>query len=86
MTNVPIPERADPLLPDVYADDPDVARLAEVINRLGGQMMSSIDAAVRTRTAPSAAQRERHNARRHLQQAGLHAMAALGFTRKPSAK
>lgn len=81
MTDKPT-DKPEALLPDVYSDDTEVRRLWEAFNRLGGQLMSTIDAAVKMRTASPAAQRERHNARRHLQQAGQHAMNAIGFNRK----
>ena len=76
------PER--PLLPDVFSQDPEVQRLYEAFNRLGGQLMTTIDAAIKFSAANPAAQRERHNARRHLLQAGQHAMCAIGFNRKPT--
>lgn len=62
----------------IIADTPEARRLAEALNRLGGQMMTAIDGALHTRTAPPEAQRARHLARGKLVEASMHAMIALG--------
>jgi len=73
---------AEPIIPPTaFSDDPDTQRLVEAMNRLGGQMLSTIDSALRLRNAPAAAQRERHKARGHLAEAATHALVALGYSR-----
>lgn len=51
--------------------------LREKINRLGGQMLAAIDAAIEMRTAPPEAQKMRHVARQNLVNTGLNALYAL---------
>lgn len=53
-------------------------RLREALNRLGGQVVGAIDAAIEMRTAPQEAQRARHMARGAILEAlllGMHALA-----------
>lgn len=51
--------------------------LREKINRLSGQMLAAIDAAIEMRTAPPEAQKMRHVSRQNLVNAGLSALYAL---------
>jgi len=57
-------------------------RLREALNRHLGQAISTIDAAIALRTAPSNAQRMRHLARGHLVDAALKAMHAFTVSRE----
>lgn len=55
-------------------------RLREAINRLCGQALAALDAAIKFRTAPHEAQRARHLARGHLVDFSLKAMHAITLT------
>lgn len=70
----------------IIADAPEARRLAEAMNRLGGQMLTAIDGAIQLRTAPPAAQRARHVVRGLLAEAAIQALIALGHTTKPDHK
>lgn len=52
-------------------------RLRETVNRLGGQLLSTLDSAIGLRTAPAEAAKARHAARQHLTGFALHAMHSL---------
>lgn len=69
--------KAVTLLPARPGESDDERRLREALNRLGGQMVGVIDAAIQFRTAPQAAQRARHMARGELLKACLLGMQAL---------
>lgn len=55
-------------------------RMREVINRLGGQLISALDAAIGLRTAPGHAAKARHVARGHLTDFALNAMHAVAVS------
>jgi hypothetical protein len=74
--------KAAPLLPNIYRDDPEIQRMLEAFNRLGGQLLATIDSAIGMRSAPAAAQRERHLARGAIQEAGVHALNAIALKGK----
>lgn len=74
------------LLPERAGETDDERRLREAINRLGGQLLSTIDAAIKLRTAVGEAQKARHTARGHLRDAGLLAMHALAVTVQPGSE
>lgn len=81
-----MPQRkpAKTILPPEHPGDTDEERrLREFINRVAGQLLGTLDAALALRTAPAEAQRERHNARSCLEGFGLHAMNALQWARTP---
>ncbi|MFE3836918.1 hypothetical protein [Pseudogemmobacter sonorensis] len=67
----------------IITDAPEAQRLAEAFNRLGGQIMTAVDGAIHTRTAPPAARRARHLVHGALIDAGMQAMIALGHTITP---
>lgn len=69
--------KAVTLLPARPGESDDERRLREALNRLGGQMVGVIDAAIQFRTAPQPAQRARHMARGELVKACLLGMQAL---------
>lgn len=73
-------EKPDLIPVHIIADMPEARRLAEALNRLGGQMLTAVDGAIQTRTAPPAAQRARHLVRNALTEAGMQALIALGHT------
>lgn len=74
------------LLPARSGETDEECRLRDAVNRLGGQLLATIDAAIKFRTAPSDAQKARHTARGHLRDAGLLAMHALVLTGQDDAK
>jgi hypothetical protein len=80
------PKAQTQLLPPRAGETDDELRLREAINRLGGQFLATIDAAIKFRTAPGEAQKARHTARAHLRDAGLLAMHALVLTGQPEAE
>ena len=65
---------AKPILPTRPGETDEEQRLREAINRLSGQFMSALDAAIAMRTAEPEVQRTRHLARGHLQNAAVTAM------------
>lgn len=79
--NVQAPARKSPksLIPRRTGETDEERRLREAINRHCGQVMSAVDAALALRNAPQDAQRERHVARGHLVDFGLHALNALNW-------
>ena len=68
---------APAILPDRPGETDSERRLREAINRLSGQLETTLDAALALRTAPQAAQRARHVARGHLVQFAVMAMYAM---------
>lgn len=76
MKSEPLPT----LLPARDNETDEEQRLREAINRLGGQALAALDAAIKFRTAPHEAQRARHLARGHLVDFSLKAMHALLLT------
>lgn len=69
--------RTENLMPPRPGESDDERRLREALNRLAGQMVGTIDAAIQFRTAPQPAQRARHMARGELVKACLLGMQAL---------
>ena len=61
-------------------------RMRETINRLAGQMIGALDAAIALRTAPGAAAKARHVARGHLTDFALHAMQAVALSESHASK
>lgn len=68
------------LLPARAGESDDERRLRESINRMGAGLLSTLDSAIRLRTAPAEAQRTRHLARGNLVDFALKAMHALNLT------
>ncbi len=64
------------ILPARPGESDDERRLREAINRHGGQLLATLDAAIKMRSAPGDAQRARHLAKGHLQDFALKAMLA----------
>lgn len=60
-----------PILPVPSGLPDEEARFRDAINRIMGQMISTMDAAIGLRTAPQEAQRQRHMARGKLLEAAL---------------
>lgn len=75
--NSQAPTRTLRLLPPRLGDTDDERRLREAINRLGTQLLATLDSAINLRTAPADAQKARHVARGHLQDFALHAALSL---------
>lgn len=67
------------LLPERQSETDAERRLREAINRLGGQLLGTLDAAMAFRTAPAEAQRARHRARGHLVDFAVLAAMALAM-------
>lgn len=67
------------ILPTRRGETDDEQRLREAINRLAGQMLGTLDAALALRTAPQASQRARHVARGHLVEFAVMAMHAMAL-------
>lgn len=67
------------LLPERESETDAERRLREAINRLGGQLIGVLDAAMALRTAPAEAQRARHRARGHLVDFAAAAAMALAM-------
>lgn len=63
-----------PFLPERPGETDDEQRLREAMNRLGGQMLGILDAAIELRTADNEVQRSRHLMRGQLQSVVLLAM------------
>jgi hypothetical protein len=72
-------DSATRLLPARPGESDDERRLREAVNRLGGQLMAALDAAIAMRSAPPEAQRQRHVARGSLVNFGSAALLALAF-------
>lgn len=72
--------KARDLLPPRKGESDEEARLREAVNRLGGQMLATLDAAISLRTAPAEAQKARHTARQALQDFALRAQFAMSLT------
>lgn len=68
------------ILPPRADESDEEQRLREAINRLSGQLIALLDAAIRFRTAPPEAQRMRHLARGHLVDFSLKAMHAQALS------
>lgn len=68
------------LLPPRNGETDDEKRLREAINRIGGQLIATLDAAIKLRNAPAEAQRTRHMARGELVKVALLSMQALALT------
>lgn len=68
--------KAPDLLPERAGETDEERRLREAVNRLTGQLMGTLDAALRLRSAPNEAQKFRHVARSHLVEFSLKAMHA----------
>jgi hypothetical protein len=73
------------ILPVRAGETDDERRLREAINRLGGQLMQTVDSAIAMRTATGEAQRIRHIARNDLRQFALNAMLAFHLVNEPKA-
>jgi len=67
------------LLPGRAGETDDEKRLREALNRIGGKLISTLDAAIQLRTAPSEAQRTRHMVRGQLLIAATLAMQAFAI-------
>ncbi|MEN9926282.1 MAG: hypothetical protein RL268_2408 [Pseudomonadota bacterium] len=65
------------LLPDRTGETDAEKRFREAINRLGGQLLQTLDAAIMLRTADQNAQRTRHLARNDLSDFAQKAMHAF---------
>jgi hypothetical protein len=80
--------RSPDLLPVRPGESDEERRLREAINRLAGQMVTTLDHALRLRTAPNEAQKMRHVARGHLVDfaiKAMHAQAIILEARRDSA-
>lgn len=73
--------RDQQILPERDGESDEERRLREAVNRHCGQLLSTLDAAIALRTAPSSAARTRHIARGHLQDFALKAMHAQALAR-----
>ena len=77
------PKAMQTLLPVRSGETDDERRLREAINRLSGQILNAVDAAIQFRSAPAEAQRIRHMARAKLVEGAVLAMHALALTASP---
>lgn len=78
--------KAQNLLPVRAGESDDERRLREAINRLSGQLLNAVDAAIQFRSAPAEAQRIRHMARGKLVEGAVLAMHALAMTTASSSE
>lgn len=67
-------EAVKPFLPQRPGETDDEQRFREAMNRLGGKMLGTLDAALSLRTADHEVQRERHLARAKIKEACVSAM------------
>jgi hypothetical protein len=82
-------ERPAPLIAPRSGEDGEEQRFREALERLGTQIVQTLDAAIGMRTAHPDVQRNRHLARGHVQDALLraqntfHLHRALGISTRP---
>lgn len=71
--------RPTDILPERAGESDSEKRLREALNRMAGQMLQTVDAAIGFRTAGDRAQQARNLARNHLTDFALKAMHAHGL-------
>ncbi len=77
----PAKERPGPIIAPRTHEDDEEQRLREAMERLGGQIMATLDAAIQMRTAAPETQRSRHLMRGELTSALLRAMNTYHLNR-----
>lgn len=70
-------------LPKRENETDDEKRFREALDRLCAQMVTTIDAALRTRTLPQEGKRNRHKAIAHIKDAAISARAAYDYRNMP---
>lgn len=70
-------------LPKREGETDDERRFREAMDRLCGQMVTTIDAALRTRSLPQEGKRNRHKAIANLKDMAIHARAAFDYRNMP---
>lgn len=70
------------LLPFAETLSDEELRLRDAINRQAGQLLATLDAAIRLRSAPGDVCKARHLARSDLQSFALNAMLAMALRRR----